>query len=347
MPLRPLKTGAAYHGNRMPHHAANDLRDMAAHNMNLVVHMFSHTDWDRHKEKMKDIVYLSEEAGLEVWVDNWGIGGPPGDKSHFLAYYPDSHIYYSNGDMDPTRACLNSPDFVRFTKEWIDTVYYIGGRTIFWDEPHQPLKTVNDVTYFACACPRCKKLFEDKYGYPMPEIANEDVNNFRVDTIINYFSEVTAYAEAKGMINTICVMLGAHHGISLENIERLCSIPTLHNIGSDPYWVGSTTEPYPFVYENTKFNIDIAERCKKDHNIWIQTFANPAGREDEIITATEAAYDAGARTIIAWGYYGSDSNDYAAKNPELTWHKTCEAMRRIWDMEHDRLLAENRTKYMK
>ena len=42
-----------------------------------------------------------------------------------------------------------------------------------------------------------------------------------------------------------------------------------------------------------------------------------AGKEEEIVQATEAAYDAGARTIIAWGYYGSISNDYGAKNPPM------------------------------
>ena len=29
MSLKPLKTGAAYHGNRMPHYAQQDMRDMA------------------------------------------------------------------------------------------------------------------------------------------------------------------------------------------------------------------------------------------------------------------------------------------------------------------------------
>ena len=85
----------------------------------------------------------------------------------------------------------------------------------------------------------------------------------------------------------------------------------------------------------------------KDHNIWIQTYKTPLGEEEDIIQATEAAYDAGARTILAWGYYGSISNDYAAKNPEKVWTKTCEAFKRIREMERDRLLEENRAKYRK
>ena len=40
---QPLRLGAAYHGNRMLHHAQHDLLDMATHGMDLVVHMFSHT----------------------------------------------------------------------------------------------------------------------------------------------------------------------------------------------------------------------------------------------------------------------------------------------------------------
>ena len=69
--------------------------------------------------------------------------------------------------------------------------------------------------------------------------------------------------------------------------------------------------------------------------------------EEDIIQAAEGLYDAGARTILAWGYYGSESNDYAAKNAAVTWAKTCEAMLRLRNFERDRILAENRKLYMK
>lgn len=351
MDLKPLRLGAAYHGNRMPKHAREDLLDMATHGMDLVVHMFSHTDWDRHKMVMKDILAMSEEAGLEAWVDNWGLAGPPGDKSHFLSYYPDAHMYYSNGDMDPVRVCVNSPDFRRFTKEWIDTVHYIGGRTIFWDEPHMPQKTVGGKTYYGCTCERCRKLFEEKYNRPMPETADADAEAFGTDSIVDYFREITAYSASKGMKNVVCVMLGSY-GMNLDVVDKICSLPYIDNIGSDPYWIYEKRDNpqfsvYDFVYQGAKKNIEISGRFKKDHNIWIQTFDNPRGQEEDIIVAAEAAYDAGARTIIAWGYYGSSSNDYGAKNPAVTWAKTCEAMKRVRNHERDRILAENRRKYMK
>ena len=340
---RPLILGAAYHGNRMPHHAWEDLRDMMRNGMDLVVHMLSHTDWDRHLNRMRDIVSISTEVGLESWIDNWGLGGPPGDKSHFLSYHPEAHQYYSDGQMDPVRVCLNSEAFRSWVHEWIDAVEYIGGKTIFWDEPHLPMK--EDDTY-SCTCPRCRELFRAKYGYDMPTKANDDAREFRLATIRNYFEDVTSYSASKGIRNVVCVMLGEHNGISLNTLDSICGVKTLDNIGSDPYWLHIPPEQlksvYDFVYRNTRENLRVSDHFGKDHNIWIQTYNTPRGREEEIIEAAEAAYDAGARTIIAWGYYGSASNDYAAKNPEKTWAITCQAFRRLREMERDAVLAARR-----
>ena len=224
---RPLILGAAYHGNRMPHHAYEDLRDMMRNGMDLVVHMLSHTDWDRHLNKLKEIVTISTDVGLESWIDNWGLGGPPGDKSHFLAYHPEAHQYYSNGEMDPVRACLNSEAFRSWVHEWIDAVEYIGGRTIFWDEPHLPLKEAGGGRYssvYTCACPHCRELFRARYGYEMPEEINKDVERFRLDTIRDYFEDVTRYSAAKGIRNVVCVMLGEHNGISLATLDSICGV---------------------------------------------------------------------------------------------------------------------------
>ena len=118
--MERLKTGVAYHGNRILSHVAQDMAEIARNNMDVVVHMFSHNDWDRHIGVMKEICNITEYYGLEVWIDNWGIGGPPGDKSHFLQYHPEAHQVYSDGTPDPVSACYNSPAFVAFTKSWIE-----------------------------------------------------------------------------------------------------------------------------------------------------------------------------------------------------------------------------------
>lgn len=344
---RSLQTGVAYHGNRMPSHVRADMAEIARADMDIVVHMLSHTDWERHKNVMKDIIAITEDAGLEVWVDNWGIGGSPGDVSHFLAYYPDSHMVYSNGQMHPFQACLNSRDYRRFVKEWLDIVAEIGGKTVFWDEPHIPTKKITeDERIFCCCCPTCKKLFEEKYGHPMPTVLTPEVEEFRTDSIIDYFREVTEYANSLGFYNTSCIMPGVGHGISLESVGKLAELPYMQSIGYDPYWYNRPgANAYEYVYNGTKQAIEISNSFGKHHNIWIQTYKVPRGREEEIIEGTAAAYDAGARCILAWGYKGSESNNYRAENPERTWAMTVEAMRRIRSVERDRIWAENRKKY--
>jgi len=351
--MEKLRLGVAYHGNRILKHVDSDLRDIIDHNFNMILHTFSHNDWDRHRNVMKEIIQMSEGYGLEVWIDNWGLAGPPGDKSHFLGYSPDSHQIYSDGSLDPVRVCLNSPEFRGFTKEWIDVVKDAGGKNVYWDEPHLGAKTTDKngkPIIYSCMCKRCKQLFEDRYNQVMPTEFTKEVEEFRSWTISDYFREVTQYSNQKSMENIICVMLEVQHGISLDSLDLIGELDTMNNIGSDPYWQlidDVYIEPYEYVYNATKLNLDICKRHNKDHNIWIQGWKTPAGREEEIIYAADAAYDAGARTIFVWGYRGCESNDYGSKNPDLTWKVVGDAMLRLRNRHRDEQLAKLRTKIQK
>ncbi|MBQ4322559.1 MAG: hypothetical protein IJC19_01320, partial [Clostridia bacterium] len=183
-----------------------------------------------------------------------------------------------------------------------------------------------------------------------PLLMDKDTEQFRTDTIIDYFREMTEYSHNLGLKNVIVVMLSAHIGLNLDSVEQICSLPYIENIGSDPYWYHRRDEefnPYGFVYEGTKKNLDVCTKYNKEHNLWIQTYNVPYGREEEIIVATDAAYDAGARCILGWGYRGSESNDYRSDNPEKTWAITKEAFRRIRDRERNAILEENRKKFLK
>jgi len=344
-----LIKGLAYHGNRMLSHVREDMQDMALSGFNTVLHMFTHNDWDRHRNIMKEIFAISADYGLDVWVDNWGLGGPPGDKSHFLAYHPEAHRYGSNGAMEPVYACYNAPSFVQFSKDWIDTVHEAGAGKIFWDEPHYTDRYENGQRIWTCRCECCRKLFYEQYGREMPAELTEEVDLFRKESISRYFETVCGYAAAQGMYNSTCVMLpggenAPNYGVDLTSI---CDTPGLHNIGCDPYWLGAYhgyEEVYAYVYAMTRQNLDICARHKKDHNIWMQTFSNPPDNDDEIAAAADAIYDAGGRTIFAWGYRGSEANDYRAKAPDRTWYAAKSAFERITQRHQDQLRAAARRK---
>ena len=342
--MEKLLTGVAYHGNRILRHVEDDMRDIVNHNMNLVVHMFSHNDWDRHKTVMPEIIKISEAYGLEVWIDNWGIGGPPGDKSHFLQYHPEAHQVFPDGTPDPVSACYNSESFVQFTKDWLDVVRQSGGEKIFWDEPRFKSKKLPDGSKIhSCRCENCKKVFRERYGKEMPVEDTPEIQAFKVFTLTNYFDRVTTYAASLGMKNYAGIMIH-----TLDVASDLCTLPHLDNFGTDPYWQprkNSDLDPYDYVYENTRHTIELAEKYKKEHHIWVQTYDIPAGREDDIILATDAAYDAGARTIVDWSFRGGESNSYRCDNCDRVWQVMGEAMGRIRQRHFDAIRAEKLKKY--
>jgi hypothetical protein len=319
---------------------------------------------ERHTKAMADIFKASEAEGLEVWVDNFGLWGEPGDKAHFLMYHPEAKVVFGDGTQHAFKPCFNSPLYRQFTKDWIDKVGELGGKTIFWDEPNLPLKRVEgtDSFYTGCACPICKKLFEERFGKPMPMIADADVAKFRSETITEFHKYVTDYSKSLGMKNVITLLpnqmermykgLGFGEEIGVVDVSKICEIESIDNFGTDPYWFGTPAyapdgNPYEYVYNSTKACVEVADRMGKDHNLWIQGYGAKAGREPEIIIAAEAAYDAGARTILSWSFNGGESNNYKSDNIMRTWNMTKEAFRRVKNLDRDRMLEENRKKYMK
>lgn len=338
---RTLKLGTAYHSNRILRHVEEDMTDIVRHNMNLVVHMFTHNDMDRHRTVLRDIIHISEDKGLETWIDNWGIDDGPGDKAYITALIPQAAQQYADGTR-LFRPCFNHPDFRAFTRQWVDCVAEAGGATLFWDEPHL---TVSPDHGFACHCPTCQRLFEERYGKPMPATLTDEVVEFRTASLVDYFRFATDYAHDCGMTNTGCIMFGQSDGISLDSIHRLLTLPHFDNVGCDPYWCGVCSEPqdvYNYNYTRAKKAVDAARACGKDHNIWVQSYAFPKSREDEIVVAADAIYDAGARTIITWSFRGGESNDYRAACPDMVWNIEGEIMRRLRDRHFNALLEDLR-----
>ena len=188
---------------------------------------------------------------------------------------------------------------------------------------------------------------------------DDDVVTFRNDAMVEFFSFISSYAHSLGLQNAICLMPTEIVGMNDPRTEsgeaniqlsRICDIEFIDNVGTDPYWLGSTEPPYnPYerIYNLAKNCVEVSNNYSKDNHLWIQGFGCPSGREEEIIVATEAAYDSGARTILSWGFHGCESNTYRSHNPARAWNATVEGMKRIKSFERDRILAENRRKFMK
>ena len=80
--MEKIKTGVSYFGNRILRHVREDMEDIRAHNCDFVVHTVSEEDMAFYKGTMKDIVAVSRDAGLEVYLDPWAVGGIFGGETY-------------------------------------------------------------------------------------------------------------------------------------------------------------------------------------------------------------------------------------------------------------------------
>ena len=75
-----------------------------------------------------------------------------------------------------------------------------------------------------------------------------EFEEFRTDSIVDFFGEITDYAKSLGFYNAACIMPGTTHGISLESVGKMLALPGIDNVGYDPYWYGGHPSADEFVY---------------------------------------------------------------------------------------------------
>lgn len=318
-----MKTGVAYHDVRNPKHVREDLKDMVAHHCNFVVHTFSEADLIFYRRAMKEIVKASHDLGLEVYLDPWAVGGIFGGEalSRFVAEHLADRQVLADG-ASVAAACMNSGNFRAFMKRWIEAAAEIGADIVFWDEPRffvRNLMAGASGNQWACRCPTCGELFQERRGRTMPEEMDADVIAFREATLVDFFSELCDHAKACGMRNALCVLPQEDASRGVSNWEALAAIPSLDIFGTDPYWAfwGQPLEPY--VREKTRKAKAVCKKHGRELQMWILAFLIQEGREEEVVRAAEIFHEEGVRNIAAWSYGGGGWTYARSVNAEKVW----------------------------
>src|SRR3990172_5681000 len=70
-----METGVSYFSSRTLRHASDDLQEMVDQGCTYVVHCFTETDLAYYRDTMRDIIAATHGAGLEAWLDPWGLAG--------------------------------------------------------------------------------------------------------------------------------------------------------------------------------------------------------------------------------------------------------------------------------
>jgi len=321
---RKVATGISYFGNRNPRHFVEDLEEILEHHCTFIVHTFSENDREFYKETMQELVELSKGAGLEVYLDPWGVGKVFGGEAYssFALKNRDACQVLSNGELAPA-ACMNHPKFREFIRQWIDDAVEIGADVLFWDEPHFYIDWQNKdkLLFWSCWCSYCKERYRKLFEENLPPSLSEEIALLREESIVDFLTEVCDYAKSKGVKNAVCLLPYKTGQMGLRNWSRVAAIASVDLIGTDPYWsFPKQVNLEEFVGTWSREVNRLAKRYGKEGQIWIQNFRIPEGAEEEVRRAIEVAYAAGIRNFAAWSFYGTGYMSYIrCGNPQKVW----------------------------
>jgi hypothetical protein len=318
-----IGTGVSYFGNRNPRHFVSDLEEILSHNCNAILHTFSENDQQYYKDTMQEMVSLSKGAGLECYLDPWGIGRVFGGEAYssFALRNPDVRQVLPDGEPAPA-ACPNHPAFREFMMKWIDDSGEIAPDILFWDEPHFyiDIKQKERFDIWYCTCATCSTMFLTRHDKPLSEATQEEIIRFRENCVVEFLEELCQESHKKGMKNAVCLLPFKDQGIGLSDWSKVASIPSVDIFGTDPYWIFFDKPLDEFVGDFSRDVFGLCERFKKEPQIWIQSYKIPSGREEELREAIAVAYAEGIRNFAAWSYFGTAYMSYIrSSNPQKVW----------------------------
>ena len=359
-----MQTGVSYFSSRDVRHVRADLREMAEHGCTYVVHCFTETDLAYYRETVREISRETREAGLEVWLDPWGLAGIFSGEAftRFPLEHPETWQVLSDGRRAPA-ACPNHAETRRFLREWIDASAAAGGEVLFWDEPHFYVTLwQGDMSgAWACRCDICRGLFRDRFGGEMPAEFGAEVKAFREASLLDLLSELCRAGHEKGLRNALCLLptdLAAHGfpepqerlqaalakrlaeappgaieamlHVGVGDFQTAAALPDLDVFGCDPYWYLFGTDAERFMRAYGREAADAARKHGRGLQFWVQAFRLPAGREEELRTGLRVSEELGATHVAAWSYRATESmSQIACAQPDDVWRIIGEEFRRL------------------
>jgi N-acetylmuramic acid 6-phosphate etherase len=294
--------GCSYFGVRIPRHVRRDMIDLAARGFTGVLHTFSENDFAYYRETMAELVAASHDAGLAVQASPWGLGRTFGGEaeSRWVTLHPEEWQVLDDG-RSVAAACLNSPAYRAFCKEWADWVLACGVDSVFWDEPAwvAPVHVgIDEPGRWTCRCRHCA----ERFGAAIPGEQTDEVRAFREASVVEFLREVVAHVAERGGANTICLLpaTSGDHGVS--DWDTVASLPGLTTFATDPYWKHWDEPAGPFVRRFARLLRETCERHGVAAQLWLPSFGLAADEISDLDAAVAAAREEGIDDLWTWGY---------------------------------------------
>ena len=296
------RVGCSYFGVRIPRHVQRDMADLAARGYTGVLHTFSENDLTYYRDTMAEIVAISRDAGLSVLASPWGLGRTFGGEaeSRWVAFHPEERQMLDDGRL-VAAACLNSPAYRDFCKEWADWVLECEVDSVFWDEPAWVVPAdvgVDDPARWTCCCERCS----ERFGAPVPSELTAEVRRFREESVVDFLREVTDHVAGRGGSNTVCLLPATEGAQGLADWDEVAALPGLATLATDPYWKHWDEAADAFVQRFARLLCETAERHDVGAQLWVPSFGLDHEDIPDLEAALAAAREEGVDDLWTWGY---------------------------------------------
>ncbi|MBI1882979.1 MAG: hypothetical protein HYS08_02100 [Chlamydiae bacterium] len=325
-----IKKGVSYFSNRYLSHFKEDLVEIQSFPFHYILHTFSENDLAYYRGTLQKMIALSKEAGLQVYVDPWGVGGVFGGEafSRFVAQHPEECQVLSSGRR-LAAACPARPRFLDFMKGWLEAVSQLKSDVVFWDEPHfyfeNNLTSRNSSEDWACCCDFCRHEFKKQWGHEMGPELTAEILTFREECLISFLRSLCSRAHQLGFKNAVCLVPKFEKILGIEHWEKVASLPEVDILSADPYAILLNVQVRDFVREITQRVTGLAQKFGKESEIWVQAFRIPKGREEEVTWAIQEASSGKPSRLAVWSHRGTEAmSELSCDRPELVWEKVRE-----------------------
>jgi len=325
--VQTSRAGCSYFGVRIPRHIRRDMADLAARGYTGVLHTFSENDFAYYRETMAEIVAASHAEGLYVQASPWGLGRTFGGEaeSRWVAFHPEESQVLDDGRR-VAAACLNSPAYRDFCKEWADWVLECGVDSVFWDEPAWVVPEhvgVDDPARWTCRCEHCA----ERFGGPVPAELTPEVTRFRQESVVGFLRELVGHVVSRGGANTICLLPATEGTQGLADWDEVAAIRGLATLATDPYWKHWGEPAGPFVQRFARLLRETADRHGVGAQLWVPSFGLDRDDIPDLEAALEGAREEGVDDLWTWGYEACGHMSHlATPDAPLVWEAVSAAL---------------------
>lgn len=316
-----MKLGVAYLGNRfVRHYVERDLPEIVDAGCDYVVHTVSEYDLAFHAGEIGALVEATRRAGLEAWLDCWGLGGVFAGEafSDFLLRHPESWQVRADGERVPA-ACPNAPAFRALIQTWLNAAAEAGADAVFFDDPAAPADG-------ACSCARCREV----QAAHEPGGGLQDGWAFQQRDLVRLIEDACESAKGLGLRTAVGVLPASVGQGRAALLAQLTATRAVDVIAVSPLWRAHGRPVSPYVRDACAEVVAACRASEQTPMAWLQAFSIPARREYEIAQAAEAMVEAGISNVAAWCYRaGEQMTAVRSERAELAWETVTTAFRRL------------------